>query len=93
MSALTLDATSVKLSWQPPFIEDQNGVITLYTVNVTSVTAGYMMTLSTSDTELTVTELDPFTLYNFTVAAATSIGSGPFSDPVQAMTTEGSECP
>ena len=74
-------------------MEDRNGIITMYTVNVTSVTAGYVMTLSTSDTELTVTNLDPFTLYNFTVAAATSIGSGPFSDPVQAMTAEGSECP
>ena len=67
-------------------------MITMYTVNVSNVTAGYMMSFTTSDTELTVSNLAPFTWYNFTVAAATSVGSGPFSDPVQAMTAEGSEC-
>ena len=63
-----------------------------YTVNISNVTVGYMMSFTTSDTELTVNNLDPFTRYNFTVAAATSVGSGPFSDPVQAVTAEGSEC-
>ena len=64
----------------------------MYTVNISNITAGYMMSFTTSDTELTVSNLAPFTQYNFTVAAATSVGNGPFGDPVQAMTAEGSEC-
>ena len=67
-------------------------MIIMYTVNVSNITAGYMMSFTTSDTELTVNNLAPFTQYNFSVAAATSVGSGPFSDPVQAVTAEGSEC-
>ena len=67
-------------------------MITMYTVNISNITAGYMMSFTTSDTELTVSNLAPFTQYNFSVAAATSVGNGPFSDPVQAVTAEGSEC-
>ena len=67
-------------------------MIMAYTVNISNVTAGYMMSFTTNGTELTVSNLDPFTRYNFSVAAATSVGSGPFSDPVQAVTAEGSEC-
>ena len=64
----------------------------MYTVTVSNVTAGYLMNFVTNATELTVNELKPFTQYHFTVAAATSVGHGPISDPVQVMTAEGSEC-
>ena len=67
-------------------------MITTYTVNISNITVGYMMSFITNGTKLTVSNLAPFTQYNFSVAAATSVGSGPFSDPVQAMTAEGSEC-
>ena len=79
------------LSWQPPSLEDQNGIIIQYTVAVSSTTADYAMNISTTDTELVVSNLNAFTRYNFTIAAETSVGSGPFSDPVQRMTFEGSE--
>ena len=81
----------MRLSWQPPSLEDQNGVIIFYTVNVSSTSAGYMMISATTDTELVVSSLNAFTWYNFTIAAGTSAGRGPFSDPVQRMTLEGSE--
>ena len=88
ISALVLNSTSVRLSWQPPSLEDQNGIIIMYTVNVSSITA---MSFKSTDTELVVGNLNAFTQYNFTIAAETSVGSGPFSDPVQRMTLEGSE--
>ena len=91
ISALVLNSTSVGLSWQPPSLEDQNGVIIFYTVNVSSTSAGYTMISATTDTELVVSSLNAFTWYNFTIAAETSAGRGPFSDPVQRMTLEGSE--
>ena len=60
----------------------------MYTVNVSSITA---MSFKSTDTELVVGNLNAFTQYNFTIAAETSVGSGPFSEPVQRMTLEGSE--
>ena len=91
VSVVVLNSTSVGVSWQPPSPEDRNGIITMYTLNVSSTTAGYMMSFGTVNTEIIVDNLNPFTLYNFTVAAATSIGCGPFSDSVERMTVEGGE--
>ena len=76
---MSFTSTSILLSWDEPDPEYQNGVITYYTINVTTVNSGTVQQFQTTTTNLTVSNLKPFTEYHCVVAAATSIGQGPFS--------------
>ena len=70
---------SLTLSWAPPPSDEQNGAIIGYVINVTHAdtlqTTQYYSTYS----NITITNLDPYTTYVCVVAAETSIGVGPFS--------------
>ena len=67
---------TMSLIWSPPHVDDQNGIITSYTV-MCSLVDGLVHRSTTSETRLTVTGLEPFTNYTCSVSAATVIGSGP----------------
>ena len=67
------------LTWDPPPDEEQNGVVINYVINVTEAKSGVNFQLSSTNTSLFVNTLQPFTTYNFLIAAATSVGVGPFS--------------
>ena len=85
-------STSVLLSWSPPPAADQNGVITVYTVEVTNTMTSNKDVYVTSSTTYTVASLDPYTTYECSVAANTSIGMGPFSAKLAFQTVEAGEC-
>ena len=74
-----LNATSVYLTWSPPLIP--YGHILTYTILVEAALIGRNVTIvanSSDGTNNIVTNLLPFTHYNFSVAASTRIGRGPF---------------
>ena len=77
-------STSLFVRWEPPSLEDQNGVIVAYILTYTNNSAQplgdrpSMMALGTNRT-FRIVGLDIFTEYNVTVAAATAIGRGPYS--------------
>ena len=81
----------VYLSWSPPLTP--YGYVVAYTVvvevdslfssNTSSLTVGAV-------SNVTVEELLPNSNYNFSIAASTRIGMGPY-DTVSAMTPEGSK--
>jgi hypothetical protein len=64
-------------------MEDVNGVVRRYAVNVTELETGGRGVEQYFTTELNVTVefLHPFYRYRYVVAAETSVGLGPFSDP------------
>ncbi len=89
VSAIPESSTSITVSWEPPSLEDRNGYIILYRLNYSSeekFASGGSLDVSASNTMMVVIDLEEFIRYSFFVAAETSKGIGPFSDPVNATT-------
>lgn len=86
------NATSVYLNWSLPLIP--YGIVVSYTILVEeSLPGGNITTIVTNSslgTSITVGELLPFTSYNFSVAASTRVGRGPY-DIVTASTPQASQ--
>jgi len=74
-------STTIVLAWEPPLIEDQNGDITSYVLNVTIMETAEILEVLTQYTNYTLDLVTPNTLYTAAVAAQTSAGRGPFSAP------------
>ena len=87
-TAESTGVTTISLSWQLPLPEDRNGVIIGYTVSLSSVSSAETRRLTTTDTNLTVTSLSPYTTYECIVAAFTNIGEGPPSSIILVQTEE-----
>ncbi len=69
----------MSLSWDPPVLELQNGVITSYQLNCyedSSVSSVINKTISSSNT-YTISDLTPFQFYNCSISAINSEGIGP----------------
>ncbi len=88
LRSVEVTSRSAVLTWDPPPYEDQNGVTILYIINVTVQEMGEMFQLNSTTTTLTVTGLKPFRTYVCVIAAATSVGLGPFSAPFTVETLQ-----
>ena len=80
---------SVTISWEPPLAEQQNGRIVRYHVTVTdaALTANRDLTYDISDGRVQLIDmLDADSSYAIRMAAATSVGIGPFS-AIRTVTT------
>ncbi len=71
---------SALLTWNPPPLDQQNGIILYYIINVTVEETGATFLLNSTDTYLTISTLQPYRNYTCVIAAATSLGIGPFSE-------------
>lgn len=76
---------SLRLTWEPPFEENRNGLIISYTVFIVA-DDGTSLELMATGTSIVATNLRPFTTYTCSVAASTSVGRGP-STPTFLFTT------
>ena len=88
------EATSPRtlyFSWEPPLLEQQNGVVLGYVVNIVS-DDNMMFQLYSDDhaTNLSATIFKPYTVYRCAVAAFTTPGTGPYSDEETILTPEDS---
>ena len=80
---------SAVVRWRDPPLDDQNGLIVHYLVRYfpandsSSVREEEVEGAKGQDNviEHAVNQLQPFTTYEFVVAAATDVGRGPFSNP------------
>ena len=79
--------TTLALSWQPPSLENQNGIIIHYRVNITEIETGRLLSFSAVNTSVRVSPLHPFYTYTCIVAAVT-VGLGPYSAPFVVRTPE-----
>ena len=78
-SGTATSSTSAYLIWNPPSYEEQNGVIIGYVIDVTLLETGEQFQLNSSTTSLELTNLRPYRTYWCIIAAATSVGLGPFN--------------
>ena len=85
----TVNPSIIHVSWGEVPCPQRNGEITGYIVEYSRRGGGMQTRVNVSRDEgsTSITGLDPFTEYIIRVAAVNSIGTGPFSDPVN-VTTE-----
>ena len=94
VSALTLSATEISLSWFSPSRESQNGVLVYYVILINATSSSYpgwtttQINVTASSTFYTTTGLKPYTAYTLSVSAATSVGRGPYSSSTTVTTHE-----
>lgn len=88
----SVDVTAVTISWQPPVLEDRNGIISFYVIviqnlqfNIDDITVN----VSGSYSSYTVSGLEEYCRYQCQIAAGTIIGSGPYSSYVEFLTMQG----
>ena len=88
ITVLHTNSTSFTLSWLPPPPEDHNGDIIEYQVTITRLSTLVSTTLITNATQLVVARLVPYNGYEVTMAAFTSEGSGPHTEPLFLQTEQ-----
>ena len=79
---------TIILTWDPPLVQNRNGIITYYIINATALDTGDIIQYITPDLNLTLNSLTPFSTYAFIIAARTSVGTGPFSRDITIQTLE-----
>ena len=71
-----IDSSSVMLSWNPPPVYQQNGIITNYTVTLINYNTGHTFSINTTQLHIQFNSLHAFYNYKCTVAAVT-VAIGP----------------
>ena len=87
MQVPTISQRQIQLVWAPPPMEQQNGIIRRYIVNITSVDGGEELITYSQTTTTVVRNLHPYTTYACSISAET-VAPGPFSVPVVIQTPE-----
>ena len=86
-SGIALGPTSIHITWDPPAVEDHNGVIREYRVNVTQSNTQYLTQETTNQTQIVIYNLKPYTIYHCYVVAVT-VDEGPYTDAISVITDE-----
>ena len=86
-SGISLGPSSIHITWDPPAVEDHNGVIREYRVNVTQIATQYYTQLVTNQTQIIIENLKPYHIYHCYVSAIT-IDEGPYTTAVTVLTDE-----
>ena len=92
MIAAANSSTTIVVMWHGVVPIDQNGVIIMYEVMYTPLEMfrGAIGTRTTNATDLSVllVDLEEYINYTISVLAYTTVGAGPYSDPVTILTNE-----
>ena len=93
MTAVELSSTEIRVCWDQVPAINRNGEITMYEVQYDPLETfdGQISTETVNITNLSllctvVTGLEEYAEYNISVRAYTSVGPGPYSDPVTERT-------
>ena len=79
------------MSWIPPPKDEQNGIITNYTLKSTELVSNTTFENVSSSDFIVLTNLRPYRNYSFTVAASTIKGAGPHTEESTFETEEDGE--
>ena len=82
LTAVSVNSSSVYVSWGDVTCADRNGEITGYSINYTSTSESGVDIAQADTSGKIVTGLSACIVYNFRVAAMNIIGTGPFSHAV-----------
>ena len=89
VQTLTTTSTTATISWLPPPDEHQNGQIVYYMLIITDLGFGTNdVVLNSTVMVAMATNLQEFNNYSCIVAAATTVGLGPYSLPVMFTTLQ-----
>ena len=97
LSSTTLSYTSINVTWFPVLPAERNGIITGYTIFVTTNVSFVNDTTeditSASTLYLMFTSLEEYVHYTFSILARTAEGDGPMSETVTNLTDKASMFP
>ena len=93
MTGYTTSSTSILVSWDEVPADQQNGIITGYTITYQSLTENHNGNVSVgpNDRRKNITGLKEYVNYNITVFVSTVKGDGPRSSPVLVRTDQDSK--
>ena len=74
------------MTWSQSQEDSQNGIIVHYSLQLIEVATGRVITAEINATSATVSSLHSYYAYKVTIAAATIIGVGPFSEEITILT-------
>ena len=82
---------SIKITWDPPLVQNRNGIIVNYTIFITVDDSTTMEIMTTATAAIITDQIRPFTVYICSVAASTRVGHGPQTAPLSITTPEDGE--
>ena len=88
---LTLQANNSRtlmLEWEIPLPQHVNGIVTGFTIYISSHLRNSTLLVQSNDTTYIITSLRPHVAYTCMIAAHTSVGIGPFSSGITLTTPE-----
>ena len=88
ISQVSVTSTVIRLIWELPLPENQNGDIIGYSVEISALEISETNVHFVVGEELELTGLRPFTTYSVVIAAQTAIGIGPYSRIFHVQTLE-----
>ena len=90
MTGHNSSSTSILVTWDEVPAEQQNGIITNYTITYQSQTENDNGTVQVNDSvrQRELVNLKEYVNYNITVFASTAIGDGPPSNPIVVTTDQ-----
>ena len=96
VQATAISSTEIMVTWDEIPGLDQNGIITEYEVQIQPLDFPADLSvnlLTTTNLSILVTDLEEYISYSIEVRAYTSVGPGPYSDPVSERTFEDGNVP
>ncbi|RLW05364.1 hypothetical protein DV515_00005283 [Chloebia gouldiae] len=93
ISCTSPSSTSILVSWKPPPVEKQNGIITAYSIKYIGIDGEdvkphEILGISSDSTQYLLEQLEKWTEYRISVTAHTDVGPGPESLAVLIRTDE-----
>jgi protein tyrosine phosphatase len=92
LNSTTINDTAILVSWASVLPSEANGIITGYTISITtdvSFVEEFENAIEDADTfDFLFTGLEEYVNYTFSISASTSIGPGPLSPSVISLTNE-----
>ena len=96
VSVSNVSSTNLMVTWKPPDLINQNGIIEGYTIELnqsrfTEIPPVKNITVTAGANNLLVSDLEEDTEYLVRVLAVNSVGDGPYNDGVSGITNEDSK--
>ena len=93
VSVWAVGSTALSVTWSPLQEDSQNGIVLHYSLELTEIATGRIITAATNETSVVISSLHPHYEYEVTVAAATIIGTGSFSEGIVVLTYSDGKMP